>query len=319
MDGQDYRYTEKPERDATLLRPQQAHIEDPEKDKDITGGSSRTNVGTKDSFSDASDVERDAGISRFPTQQDDAGDHLEQHPTELERIQTQKSQHSQTVGCGSMLKSRSSQKPLPAFGANKPYPPPLPDREAYVVEFDGPNDPLHAQNWSVRKKLFTSFILGFTTFTASFSSSIFSTAIPSLEKQFHVGSVAATLGTSLYVLGFATGPVLWAPYSELKGRRMPIIISSFGFSVFSLAVAVAKDMQTAMICRFFAGFFGACPVTCVAACCADMYNNRSRGNAITIFAMAVFCGPLFAPFIGGFIVTSDLGWRWTEYLRYAPQ
>jgi DHA1 family multidrug resistance protein-like MFS transporter len=30
--------------------------------------------------------------------------------------------------------------------------------------------------------------------------------------------------------------------------------------------------------------------------------------------MAVFTGPLFAPFIGGFIVESHLGWRWTEYL-----
>jgi DHA1 family multidrug resistance protein-like MFS transporter len=25
-------------------------------------------------------------------------------------------------------------------------------------------------------------------------------------------------------------------------------------------------------------------------------------------------GPLLAPFIGGFITTSELGWRWTEYI-----
>jgi DHA1 family multidrug resistance protein-like MFS transporter len=30
--------------------------------------------------------------------------------------------------------------------------------------------------------------------------------------------------------------------------------------------------------------------------------------------MAVFTGPLLAPFIGGFIVDSYLGWRWTMYL-----
>ena len=30
--------------------------------------------------------------------------------------------------------------------------------------------------------------------------------------------------------------------------------------------------------------------------------------------MGVFAGPLMAPFIGGFIVDSYLGWRWTEYL-----
>lgn len=29
---------------------------------------------------------------------------------------------------------------------------------------------------------------------------------------------------------------------------------------------------------------------------------------------AVFSGPLLAPFIGGFIDMSYLGWRWTEYI-----
>ena len=53
---------------------------------------------------------------------------------------------------------------------------------------------------------------------------------------------------------------------------------------------------------------------CVAAVFSDMFNNRTRGMAITIFSMTVFTGPLLAPFIGGFIVISDLGWRWTEYI-----
>ena len=45
-----------------------------------------------------------------------------------------------------------------------------------------------------------------------------------------------------------------------------------------------------------------------------MYNNRQRGLAVTVFSIAVFSGPLLAPFIGGFINMSYLGWRWTEYI-----
>jgi DHA1 family multidrug resistance protein-like MFS transporter len=45
-----------------------------------------------------------------------------------------------------------------------------------------------------------------------------------------------------------------------------------------------------------------------------MFDNRTRGMAITVFSMTVFTGPLLAPFVGGFIVMSHLGWRWTEYL-----
>jgi DHA1 family multidrug resistance protein-like MFS transporter len=107
---------------------------------------------------------------------------------------------------------------------------------------------------------------------------------------------------------------MWAPFSELYGRKPPIIIAAFGFSVFSIAVAVAKDLQTILICRFFAGLFGSSPLAIVAAVFADMFNNKVRGLAVAVFSATVFMGPLLAPFIGGFITESSLGWRWTEYI-----
>jgi MFS transporter, DHA1 family, multidrug resistance protein len=95
--------------------------------------------------SEGSVIRREIGMSRMSTQRD-----LERNPTVLSRIATARSQHSGTVGRS--LKSRESKRPLPEFGAGKPYPPPLPEREEYVVEFDGPDDPLHAQNWPMKKK-----------------------------------------------------------------------------------------------------------------------------------------------------------------------
>lgn len=250
---------------------------------------------------------RGVGLSRAETQRD-----LERHPTELSRIQTARSQHSGTVGRDA--KRKEWKRPLPAFGAGKPYPPLLPNQEDFVVEFDGPDDPIHAQNWPLRKKLLTATTLGFTTMTAAFGSSIFSAATFAVGAEFGVSSEVSLLGVSLYVLGFATGPTLWAPLSELKGRRLPLVLSMFGFSIFNISNAVAKDLQTVLITRFFAGFFGACPLAVVAAVFSDMFDNRTRGIAITVFSMTVFTGPLLAPFIGGFIVESDLGWRWTSYI-----
>ena len=97
------------------------------------------------SSSASSVVREEMRMSRVNTQRD-----LERHPTALSRIETQRSQHSATVGRS--LKSRESRAPLPAFGAGKAYPPPLPGQEEYVVEFDGPDDPLHPQNWPMKKK-----------------------------------------------------------------------------------------------------------------------------------------------------------------------
>jgi MFS family permease len=45
-----------------------------------------------------------------------------------------------------------------------------------------------------------------------------------------------------------------------------------------------------------------------------MYNNVWRGVAVTLYALTIFLGPLAAPFMGGFISMSSLGWRWTLYI-----
>lgn len=68
----------------------------------------------------------------------------------LSRIETQRYQHALTVG--ESVRSWASRASLPPFGGGKPYPPPLPAREEYVVEFDGPDDPLYPQNWSLGRK-----------------------------------------------------------------------------------------------------------------------------------------------------------------------
>lgn len=166
---------------------------------------------------------------------------------------------------------------------------------------------------TISSRILTGVILGYTTLVSAFTSSIFSTATRAVAAQYHVSAEVGLLGVSLYVLGFAIGPVFWAPFSELKGRRLPLVISMFGFSIFQVAVAAAKDLQTIMLCRFWGGMFGAAPLAVVAAVFSDMFDNRTRGIAITVFSMTVFSGPLLAPFIGGFIVESYLGWRWTEW------
>ncbi|KAF2767214.1 MFS general substrate transporter [Teratosphaeria nubilosa] len=209
--------------------------------------------------------------------------------------------------------TQSNLSTLPAFDECKPYPPPLPQKEQYVVGFAGPDDPIHPQNWPLRTKFTISCILMLVALATAFASAVFSPAASALESHFHIGSEVATLATSLFVLGYASGPIFFAPMSELYGRRSPIIFTALGFGIFNIAVAVAKDIQTVMICRFFAGFFGSGPLTIVAAVYSDMFSNEVRGISIALFAATIICGPFTAPMIGGF-VTLNLGWRWTAYI-----
>ncbi|KAH8711825.1 major facilitator superfamily domain-containing protein [Phaeosphaeriaceae sp. PMI808] len=247
-------------------------------------------------------------LSRQTSSASSASSVNSQSPEAIRRIETHRSRRATTVGA--TISRRRIEKLLPSLGAGKPFPPPLPDREKYVVEFDGVDDLLHPQNWTMRKKLGITTVLAFDSLTATMGSSIFSAAINPVSHQFGVVEEVGTLGTSLFVFGYAFGPL--APWSELYGCKPPILIAAFGFSIFSIAVAVAKDLQTILICRFFASLFGSSPLTIVAAVFADMFNNRIRGLAVAVYSATVFVGPLLAPFIGGFIVDSHLGWRWTE-------
>lgn len=79
-----------------------------------------------------------------------AGVRTRTHPIEDHRTETHRLQHIQTVG--SSPTKKTDETPLPEFGGGKPYPPPLPDREEYVVEFDGKDDLLHPQNWPFKRK-----------------------------------------------------------------------------------------------------------------------------------------------------------------------
>lgn len=204
--------------------------------------------------------------------------------------------------------------PLPPMGLGKELPKEFPDAEPYTVSFNGPDDPIHPHNWSMKRKVMTCLVVGINTAAVAWGSSIFSPGIPYVAAEFGVGHVTATLGISLYVLGFATGPVIWAPMSELYGRRPVLLISCLGFVCFCFGAATAKDLQTVLLCRAFIGIIGAAPLVVVPACFADLFGPETRGKPITLFSMAVFAVPLVAPVAGSFIVNSKLGWRWTQYI-----
>ncbi|KAF2760610.1 MFS multidrug transporter [Pseudovirgaria hyperparasitica] len=186
--------------------------------------------------------------------------------------------------------------------------------ENVVVTFDGDDDPYRPMNWPFKKKVITTALYGFTTMGATWASSVYSPAITQISDEFDVGIEVSTLGLSLLLFGFGLGPLLWAPLSEVYGRKAAVLVPYFIAAVFSFGTATAKDIQTVLITRFFAGFFGSAPVTNTGGVLGDIYPPESRGIAIVFYAMAVVGGPTLGPIVGGAIVQSYLRWRWTEYI-----
>lgn len=203
---------------------------------------------------------------------------------------------------------------IPGFGRGRPYPRLVPNDESYVVDFDGISDLSHPQNWSFGRKIRTLSVLVLVITISTIGSGISAPATSAVADIFNVPDTVSLLATSLYLVGYALGPILWGPWSELQGRRPPMVLSTFGFSVFEIAVASSKDIQTFLICRFWSGFFGSSTLVIIGGTCSDMFDSRVRGLALTYLTTACFIGPLIGPIIGGFLVEAGLGWRWAQWI-----
>ncbi|KAF7597367.1 hypothetical protein BBP40_006308 [Aspergillus hancockii] len=172
-----------------------------------------------------------------------------------------------------------------------------------------PNDPRNPMNHPDKIKWFYTVTVAFATLAVSLVSSAYTGGVDQIMEQFNCGTEVATLGVSLFVVGFAIGPLLWAPMSELFGRQLLFAGSYCGLTVFNAACAGSKNIWSLIIFRFFAGSFGSSPLTNAGGVIADMFPASQRGIAMSVFAAAPFLGPVLGPIIGGFL-GMDAGWKW---------
>ncbi|KAL6708520.1 hypothetical protein ACN47E_002783 [Coniothyrium glycines] len=186
------------------------------------------------------------------------------------------------------------------------------EEDPYVVEWIE-NDPRNPMTWSKTKKWIMCLAVANSVLVVAFCSSAFSGGIQQIMVEFSVSQEVVTLGLSLFVLGFALGPLLWAPFSEIYGRQGIFVITYIAFTAFNAAAAGAPNIYGLLILRFFAGAFGSSPLTNAGGVIADLFSANERGLAMSLFSAAPFMGPVLGPIIGGFLGMTE-GWRWVNGL-----
>lgn len=161
--------------------------------------------------------------------------------------------------------------------------------DPYVVSWV-PNDPRNPMNFPMARKVVVVFVTGFSALIISLSSSGYSGSMEYVIQHFNVSEEVATLGLSLFVMGFSIGPLIWAPLSENIGRQVPFFISFLVMAAFCAGCAGAQNIQTLLILRFFAGAFGSSPLTNAGGLVSDMFTSRQRGLALLLFAATPYIG-----------------------------
>ncbi|KAL7806792.1 major facilitator superfamily domain-containing protein [Trichoderma aethiopicum] len=175
------------------------------------------------------------------------------------------------------------------------------------------DDPRNAREWPKGRKICTTAIMAILTLAAAFVSSTFSGCRIEIISEFHTNNEVFSLGIALYVLGFALGPLLWAPLGELYGRQIIFFITYGAFTAFNAGSAAAQHIYSLVTLRFFAGAFASSALTNPGGVIADMYDAAHRGLAIALFAAGPFMGPVLGPIVGGFLGETH-GWRWVSGL-----
>ncbi|KAI3556005.1 hypothetical protein CABS03_09624 [Colletotrichum abscissum] len=175
-------------------------------------------------------------------------------------------------------------------------------------------DPENPMNWSKSRKLGIIATLSFITFLTPLASSMFAPGIPQVMAEFGESDDSiATFVVSVFVLGFALGPLIISPLSELYGRVYIYHVCNALFVVFSAACGLATNIDMLIAFRFLAGFSGVAVITCGAGSIADMMPVEKRGFYISIWSLGPLLGPVVGPVCAGFLVEAK-GWRWVFWI-----
>lgn len=189
-----------------------------------------------------------------------------------------------------------------------------PDEDDSLVWWDGPDDPANPQNWSTRKKWLNIGLCSAITFVTPLASSMFAPGVPEVLETFNSSSrLLSSFVVSVFVLGFAIGPLIIAPLSEIYGRVPLYHVGNVGFFIFTIACAVADSMGMLIAFRLLSGCFGVTCLTIGAGTIADTMPTAQRGRAMAIWTAGPLFGPVVGPVAGGFLVQA-MGWRWVFWL-----
>jgi len=184
----------------------------------------------------------------------------------------------------------------------------------YTVDFDD-NDPRDPANFSYRRKWMITLDACLFTALVGAAASSFSMGYDSMIVDLNCSQFEATVGLSLYALGFGLVPLVTSSFSEEFGRQPLYVVCSFVFMLTQIMIALSQNIQTVIIARALGGAFGSTGATLVGGSIADIWRPHERGLPMALFAFMAVAMTGLGPAIAGWISANPhLQWRWIQWI-----
>ncbi|KAJ6141653.1 hypothetical protein N7470_010043 [Penicillium chermesinum] len=186
------------------------------------------------------------------------------------------------------------------------------DENGFTVSWDE-NDTLNPRSMSLGRRWLITVLVSLGSACVTCTSSMYTTTYAQIMDEFNSSQEVATLGLSTFIWGLGLGPLFLSPLSEFYGRRWVYIISLFLFLIWLIPCAVAQNMQTMLVCRFFNGLSGSAFLSVAGGTVGDMFDRQQLAAPMMLYTASPFVGPEIGPLVGGFI-NQYTSWRWTFWV-----
>lgn len=147
----------------------------------------------------------------------------------------------------------------------------------------------------------------------NFNTSLYSNAVKGISKEFGVSAQGARCGAMIFLVLYAFGCELWAPWSEEFGRKPVLQFSLFLVNIFQLPVALAPNFASIMVGRALGGLSSA-GGSVTLGMVADMWESDSQQYAVAFVVFSSVGGSVLGPVVGGFS-EEYLDWRWSIWIQ----
>lgn len=163
------------------------------------------------------------------------------------------------------------------------------------------------------KKWYIVTIIFWVQVSMNFNTSLYSNAIGGIGDEFGVSAQGARCGAMIFLVTYAFGCELWAPWSEEFGRWPILQLSMFLVNVWQLPVALAPNFASIMVGRALGGLSTA-GGSVTLGMIADMWEADTQQYAVAYVVFSSVFGSVLGPIVGGFC-EQYLEWRWCIWIQ----
>jgi len=151
-----------------------------------------------------------------------------------------------------------------------------------------------------RKKLAT--ILAFSSIPLSgFVTDIYLPSFPSMANDLNITEKEVQLTLTCYLLSYGISQLFVGSILDSIGRYKPRLVALIFIALSSCFIALTNDILLICLLRILQGISISVLVVATRAIFMDIYEEQQRIHYLSYFTVVWSCGPILAPFLGGYL------------------